>query len=70
MYSPSNFPLKLIENVAGLVDAELLHTFRAMPQDMIAMVHCENDAIVTDATADIVDVASHLLAQVGHFIHK
>jgi dihydropyrimidinase len=36
-------------------DAELLHTFRAMPKDMIAMVHCENDAIVTDATARLVE---------------
>ncbi|MBN1201005.1 MAG: dihydropyrimidinase [Anaerolineae bacterium] len=36
-------------------DAELLHTFRAMPDDMIAMVHCENDAIVTDATARLVE---------------
>jgi dihydropyrimidinase len=35
-------------------DAELLHTFRAMPKDMIAMVHCENDAIVTDATRRLV----------------
>ncbi len=33
----------------------LLHTFRVMPKDMIAMVHCENDAIVTDATARLVD---------------
>jgi dihydropyrimidinase len=36
-------------------DAELLHTFRAMPKDMIAMVHCENDAIVTDATKRLVE---------------
>jgi len=36
-------------------DAVLLHTFRAMPDDMIAMVHCENDAMVTDATARLVD---------------
>ncbi|GAB4431128.1 MAG: dihydropyrimidinase [Anaerolineae bacterium] len=35
-------------------DATLLHTFRAMPHDMLAMVHCENDAIVTDATARLV----------------
>jgi dihydropyrimidinase len=35
-------------------DATLLHTFRAMPRDMLAMVHCENDAIVTDATARLV----------------
>src|SRR5690606_14581646 len=26
-------------------DATLLHTFRAMPPDMIAMIHCENDAL-------------------------
>ena len=36
-------------------DATLLHTFRAMPKDMIAMVHCENDAIVTDATQRLVE---------------
>jgi dihydropyrimidinase len=36
-------------------DAELLHTFRAMPDGMIAMVHCENDAIVTDATQRLVE---------------
>jgi dihydropyrimidinase len=36
-------------------DAELLHTFRAMPKDMIAMVHCENDALVTDATQRLVE---------------
>ena len=35
-------------------DATLLHTFRSMPRDMLAMVHCENDAIVTDATARLV----------------
>ncbi len=35
-------------------DATLLHTFRAMPRDMLAMVHCENDAMVTDATARLV----------------
>ncbi len=36
-------------------DATLLHTFRAMPKDVIAMVHCENDAIVTDATKRLVE---------------
>lgn len=36
-------------------DALFLHTFRAMPRDMLAMVHCENDAIVTDATARLVE---------------
>lgn len=36
-------------------DATLLHTFRAMPRDMIAMLHCENDALVTDATARLVE---------------
>ncbi len=36
-------------------DAEFLHTFRAMPSDMLAMVHCENDAIVTDATQRLVE---------------
>lgn len=35
-------------------DATLLHTFRAMPGDMLAMIHCENDAMVTDATARLV----------------
>ncbi len=36
-------------------DAELLHTFRAMPRDMLAMIHCENDALVTDATQRLVE---------------
>lgn len=36
-------------------DATLLHTFRAMPPDMLAMIHCENDALVTDATARLVE---------------
>jgi dihydropyrimidinase len=36
-------------------DATLLRTFRAMPEDMLAMVHCENDAIVTDATARLIE---------------
>jgi len=36
-------------------DATLLHTFRAMPHDMLAMIHCENDALVTDATARLVE---------------
>lgn len=31
-------------------DATVLHTFRAMPDDMLAMFHCENDSMVTDAT--------------------
>jgi len=35
-------------------DATLLHTFRAMPGDMLAMLHCENDAMVTDATGRLV----------------
>ncbi len=35
-------------------DATILHTLRAMPDDMIAMVHCENDAIVTDATERLI----------------
>lgn len=36
-------------------DAAFLHTFRAMPGDMLAMIHCENDAIVTDATERLVE---------------
>lgn len=36
-------------------DGALLHTFRAMPEDMIAMVHCENDAIVARATHELVE---------------
>ncbi len=39
-------------------DAEILHTFRAMPHDMLAMVHCENDALVTDATARLVEAGT------------
>jgi dihydropyrimidinase len=35
-------------------DATLLHTLRAMPDDMIALVHCESDALITDATARLV----------------
>ncbi len=35
-------------------DAALLRVFRAMPPGMIAMVHCENDSIVTDATQQLV----------------
>lgn len=38
-----------------LDDAALLHIFRAMPREMIAMVHCENDSIVTDATQRLVE---------------
>lgn len=49
-------------------DALFLHTFRAMPGDMIAMIHCENDAIVSDATARLVEAghttrASHGIAR-------
>jgi dihydropyrimidinase len=36
-------------------DATLLRIFRAMPAGMIAMVHCENDSIVTDATQRLVE---------------
>ena len=36
-------------------DATILRIFRAMPSGMIAMVHCENDSIVTDATARLVE---------------
>jgi len=36
-------------------DALLLHTFRAMPRDMLALIHCENDALVTDATCRLTD---------------
>lgn len=35
-------------------DASLLRIFRAMPPSLAAMVHCENDSIVTDATARLV----------------
>lgn len=36
-------------------DATILRIFRAMPPGMIAMVHCENDSIVTEATQRLVD---------------
>ncbi len=36
-------------------DATILHTLRAMPSDMLAMFHCENDAIVADATRRLVE---------------
>ncbi|MBI5958483.1 MAG: amidohydrolase family protein, partial [Chloroflexi bacterium] len=39
-------------------DAALLHTFRAMPDDMLAMIHCENDAVVTDATGRLVEAGN------------
>ncbi len=35
-------------------DAAILRIFRAMPPGMIAMVHCENDSIVTEATQRLV----------------
>lgn len=35
-------------------DAALLHTFQALPADMIALIHCENDAIVTAATDELI----------------
>ncbi len=37
-----------------LDDAALLHIFRHMPAGMVAMIHCENDSIVTDATRRLV----------------
>ncbi len=39
-------------------DALLLHTFQAMPRDMIALVHCENDVLVTEATRRLVDAGT------------
>jgi len=47
-------------------DAVLLHTLRAMPDDMIALVHCENDALVTDATARLVAAGRTSWAFHGH----
>lgn len=41
-----------------LDDAALLHIFKAMPESMVAMVHSENDAIVTDATQRLLDQGS------------
>jgi dihydropyrimidinase len=38
-----------------LDDAALLNIFRAMPPGLSAMVHCENDSIVTDATQRLVE---------------
>lgn len=35
-------------------DATILRIFRAMPPGMIAMVHCENDSIVTEATQRLI----------------
>ena len=35
-------------------DADLLRTFEAMPEDMLALIHCENDAIVSAATNTLV----------------
>lgn len=42
-----------------LDDAALLHTFQSMPDGMIAMVHCENDAIVSDATRRLLESDNH-----------
>ncbi len=36
-------------------DATILRIFRSMPEGMIAMVHCENDSIVTSATERLVE---------------
>lgn len=36
-------------------DATILRIFRAMPPGMIAMVHCENDSIVAEATRRLVE---------------
>jgi dihydropyrimidinase len=35
-------------------DATILYTFHALPDDMLAMFHCENDSIVTEATERLV----------------
>lgn len=36
-------------------DALILHTLRAMPDDMLALFHCENNDMVEDATARLVE---------------
>lgn len=36
-------------------DAMLWHIFRLMPPGMVAMVHCENDSLVTDATQRLIE---------------
>jgi dihydropyrimidinase len=41
-----------------LDDAALLHLFKAMPEGMVAMIHSENDAIVTAATQRLVDAGN------------
>jgi dihydropyrimidinase len=38
-----------------LDDAALWHTLWAMPDGMTAMVHCENDSLVTDATERLIE---------------
>jgi dihydropyrimidinase len=38
-----------------LDDAALWRIFQAMPPDMTAMVHCENDSLVTDATQRLIE---------------
>lgn len=35
-------------------DAALLRTFRVLPHDMLALIHCENDAIVSNAIERLV----------------
>ncbi len=39
-------------------DATMVHIFRAMPEGMIAMVHCENDSLVTDATQRLIEAGT------------
>ncbi len=41
-----------------LDDAALVNLFRAMPPGLAAMVHCENDSIVTDATQRLVEAGN------------
>lgn len=36
-------------------DAALMRTFEAMPSDMLALIHCENDALVTAATHGLLE---------------
>ncbi|MBN1428286.1 MAG: dihydropyrimidinase [Anaerolineae bacterium] len=38
-----------------LDDAALWHIFQTMPSGMVAMVHCENDSLVTDATQRLIE---------------
>ena len=46
-------------------DGALLRTFRLMPSDMLALIHCENDAIVATASEALIQAGKTSLAYHG-----